>query len=454
MVPADRILEEALKHEVDMIGLSGLITPSLDEMVFVAGEMERRGFSMPLLIGGATTSRTHTAVKIEPAYARGSTTYVTDASRAVGVVSGLMSPTERPKAEAETRSEYVRIREQFARGQEAKNRTPIAAARANRFQFDWSAYTPPKPSFLGPRPVSYDLAELARYIDWTPFFATWELIGHYPAILDDDVVGSAARELFADAQAMLKKIVDERWYEAKGVVGFWPANADGDDVVLYTDENRTTERARLHTLRQQMPKSGDRANVAMSDFIAPIGGPADYVGGFAVTAGLGEEAVAARFKAAGDDYSAILATALADRLAEAFAEALHHRVRAEYWGFVPDEPFDLAFMIAEKFQGIRPAPGYPMQPDHTEKAVLFDILDAAAATGIELTESYAMNPPASVSGLYFANPAAHYFGVGKIERDQVADYARRKGMTLAQTERWLAPILNYEPTRPSAAAAA
>jgi len=453
MVPADRILDEAVKHKVDIVGLSGLITPSLDEMVFVAGEMERRGFSIPLLIGGATTSRTHTAVKIEPAYARGSTTYVTDASRAVGVVSGLLSPTERPKAEAETRAEYVRIREQFTRSQEAKVRTPLAAARAKRFHIDWQLYQPPKPSFIGARTFGpYDLAKLARYIDWTPFFATWELVGPYPAILQDDVVGEAARALFADAQEMLAKIVAERWYEARGVVGFWPANADGDDIVLWTDETRKAERARLFTLRQQMSRAEGRANLALADFIAPIGGPADYIGGFAVTAGHGEAAIAERFKAAGDDYSAILAASLADRLAEAFAEALHHRVRTELWGYAPDEGFDLDALIAEKYRGIRPAPGYPSQPDHTEKATLFQLLGATAAAGIELTESFAMNPPSSVSGLYLANPAAHYFGVGKIERDQAADYARRKGWTLAEAERWLAPILNYEPTRPAAAA--
>jgi 5-methyltetrahydrofolate--homocysteine methyltransferase len=453
MVPADRILDEAVKHEVDIVGLSGLITPSLDEMVFVAGEMERRGFSIPLLIGGATTSRTHTAVKIEPAYRRGSTTYVTDASRAVGVVSGLMSPTERPKVEAETRAEYIRIREQFTRSQEAKVRTPIGAARANRFPIDWTSYAPPKPSFLGVRRFGpYDLGELARYIDWTPFFATWELVGRYPAILEDDVVGEAARALFADAQAMLKRIVDERWFEARGVAGLWPANADGDDIIVWTDETRSAERARLFTLRQQMPRGEGRANLALADFIAPVGAHADYIGGFAVTAGHGELQAAARFKAAGDDYSAILATALADRLAEAFAEALHHKVRTELWGYAPDEGFDLGALIGEKYRGIRPAPGYPAQPDHTEKATLFRLLDAAAASGIELTESFAMNPPASVSGLYFAHPEAHYFGVGKIERDQVQDYARRKGWDVAEAERWLAPILNYEPTRAAAAA--
>jgi len=452
MVPADRILDEAVKQEVDIVGLSGLITPSLDEMVFVAGEMERRGFSIPLLIGGATTSRTHTAVKIEPAYRRGSTTYVTDASRAVGVVSSLISATERPRVEAETRAEYVRIREQFARGQEAKVRTPIAAARTNAFRTDWQTYLPPKPNLIGTRVFSpYDLGDLSRYIDWTPFFASWELVGRYPAILEDDVVGEAARDLFADAQVMLKQIVDERWYEARGVAGLWPANADGDDIVVWTDETRTVERARLCTLRQQMAKAEGRANVAMADFISPIGGPPDWVGGFAVTAGHGELAIAAKFKAAGDDYSAILAAALADRLAEAFAEAMHRWVRTELWGYVPDEPWDLDFMIGEKWRGIRPAPGYPCQPDHTEKLTLFSLLDATAATGIELTESLAMTPPAAVSGLYLSSPRAHYFGGGKIERDQVADYARRKGWDVATAERWLAPILNYEPVRAAAA---
>jgi 5-methyltetrahydrofolate--homocysteine methyltransferase len=452
MVPADRILDAAVEHKVDIVGLSGLITPSLDEMVFVAGEMERRGFSIPLLIGGATTSRTHTAVKIEPAYKRGSTTYVTDASRAVGVVAGLISATERPRAEAETRAEYVRIREQFTRSQAAKVRTPIAAARANGMRTDWQTYLPPKPTFTGTRVFApYDLAELERYFDWSPFFQAWELAGRYPMILEDDVVGEAARGLFVDARAMLKQIIAERWYEARGVVGLWPANADGDDIVIWTDETRKIERARLCTLRQQMPKAEGRANVAMSDFVSPIGGPPDWVGGFAVTGGHGELEIAAKFKAAGDDYSAIVATALADRFAEAFAEALHRKVRTELWGFVPDEPFDLDFMIAEKYRGIRPAPGYPSQPDHTEKLTLFSLLDATAATGIELTEGMAMTPPAAVSGLYFSSPHAHYFGVGKIERDQVADYARRKGWDLARAERWLAPILNYEPVRAAAA---
>ncbi len=446
MVPADRILDEAVKHKVDIVGLSGLITPSLDEMVFVASEMQRRGFSIPLLIGGATTSRTHTAVKIEPAYARGSTTYVLDASRAVGVVSGLLSSTEKDKVEAATREEYVRIREQFGRAQEAKVRTPLAAARANRFSIDWQTWRAPTPRMLGVKAFqAWDLADLARHIDWTPFFSAWELTGRYPAILEDDVVGEAARSLFDDAQVMLKQIIDERWFEARGVAGLFPANADGDDIVVWTDETRTVERARLHTLRQQMAKGEGRGHAALADFIAPAG--ADYIGGFAVTAGHGEADVAARFKAAGDDYSAILAAALADRLAEAFAEALHRKVRTELWGYAPDEPFDLDALLAETYQGIRPAPGYPAQPDHTEKRTLFDLLHAEAATGMALTESFAMSPASSVSGLYFANPAAHYFGVGKIERDQVADYAGRKGWDVKTAERWLSPILNYEPAR-------
>ncbi len=446
MVPADRILDEAERVKADIVGLSGLITPSLDEMVFVASEMQRRGFSVPLLIGGATTSRTHTAVKIEPAYQAGSTTYVLDASRAVGVVSGLLSPTDKCKVEAATRDEYVRIREQFGRAQEAKVRTPLPAARANRFSIDWQAWRAPTPSFLGTRVFSsWDLADLVRYIDWTPFFSAWELTGRYPAILEDDVVGEAARDLFADAQVMLAKIVDERWFEARGVVGLWPANADGDDIVLWTDDSRTRERARLHTLRQQMAKGEGRGHAALADFVAPAG--ADYIGGFAVTAGHGEAEIAARFKAAGDDYSAILASALADRLAEAFAEALHHKVRTELWGYAQDEQFDIDVLLSEKYQGIRPAPGYPAQPDHTEKGTLFALLDAEAATGIALTESFAMSPASSVSGLYFAHPDAHYFGVGKVERDQVADYAVRKGWDARTAERWLSPILNYEPGR-------
>jgi 5-methyltetrahydrofolate--homocysteine methyltransferase len=445
MVPADRILDEAQRVNADIVGLSGLITPSLDEMAFLASEMERRGFKVPLLIGGATTSKTHTAVKIAPRYS-GSTTYVLDASRAVGVVSNLLSPTERDKTIAATAAEYVKVREQFARGQTNRARATIQEARDNAFTPDWTVYDPPKPTFLGTKVFApYDLPELRRHIDWSPFFASWELVGRFPQILEDDVVGKAATDLYADAERMLDRILQEGLLEARGVVGFWPANADGDDVVVYTDETRTTELARLHTLRQQMVKTGDQRNVAMSDFIAPVGTKPDWIGAFAVTAGHGENELARQFKEAGDDYSAILATALADRLAEAFAEALHRKVRTELWGYAPDEPFDIDTLIAEKYRGIRPAPGYPAQPDHTEKATLFKLLSAEDGAGMQLTESYAMTPPASVSGLYFAHPESHYFGVGRIERDQVEDYARRKGWDLRTAERWLAPILSYEP---------
>jgi 5-methyltetrahydrofolate--homocysteine methyltransferase len=446
MVPCDRILDEAIAHNVDIVGLSGLITPSLDEMVYVASEMERRGMTMPLLIGGATTSKTHTAVKISQRYPSGSTTYVLDASRAVGVVSNLLSPTEKSKFLADTAADYERVRAQFARGQGNRARATLQEARDNAFTPDWTTYDPPKPTFLGTRTFApYDLPELRRHIDWTPFFASWELVGRFPAILEDDVVGKAATDLYEDAQRMLDRILQEGLLEARGVVGFWPANADGDDVIVYADEDRTTELARLHTLRQQMLKTGDGANVAMADFIAPVETKPDYIGGFAVTAGHGELAQAKAFKDAGDDYSAILFTALADRLAEAFAEALHRKVRTELWGYAPDEAFDIDTLVAEQYRGIRPAPGYPMQPDHTEKATLFELLSATDAAGIELTESFAMNPPAAVSGVYFAHPEAHYFGVGRIEKDQVADYAKRKGWDLRTAERWLAPILNYEP---------
>ncbi len=444
MVPADRILDAAVEHKVDIVGLSGLITPSLDEMVFVASEMERRAFDIPLLIGGATTSRTHTAVKIEPAYSRGSTTYVVDASRAVSVVSGLLSKDDRALNEAATREEYVRIREQYARSQDTKARAPIDQARANRWRPTEGAPLPPTPSFIGTRTFdAWNLADLAGHIDWTPFFASWELIGRYPQILEDDIVGEAARDLFKDAQAMLKRIIDEKWFTARGVVGFWPANARGDDIVVWTDAERTTELARFHTLRQQIAKANGKPNLALSDFVSEDG--ADHIGAFAVTAGHGELEIARRFREAGDDYSAILATALADRLAEAFAERLHKQVRTELWGYAPDEATSVQDLIEEKYLGIRPAPGYPAQPDHTEKATLFRILNAREAAGMDLTDSYAMTPPASVSGLYFGHPGSHYFGVGKIDRDQVADYASRKGWDVTTAERWLAPILNYTP---------
>jgi len=447
MVPVQKILDTARERKVDIIGLSGLITPSLDEMCHVAAEMEREGFDLPLLIGGATTSRVHTAVKISPNYHKSQAIYVTDASRAVGVVSSLMSPEGRPKAIAKVREEYARMADSYARGQAEKARTSIADARANRLKLDWAVYTPPKPTFLATRAFkAYDLAELARYIDWTPFFHAWELKGTFPRILDDDKYGEAARNLYDDARAMLKQLIDEKWLTANGAVGFWPANSLGDDIELYADDRRTKRIAVLHTLRQQMARDGSRANLALADFVAPKEtGFADYVGSFAVTAGIGEEEVARRFERANDDYSKIMIKALADRLAEAFAEALHEKVRRELWAYAPGEKLSNEQLIAEDYAGIRPAPGYPAQPDHTEKGTLFALLDAEKAAGIKLTESYAMWPAAAVSGLYFSHPESRYFGVGKIGRDQVADYAGRKGWSIEETERWLGTILNYDP---------
>ncbi|HKA64565.1 MAG TPA: methionine synthase, partial [Methyloceanibacter sp.] len=448
MVPAQKILDTAKERKVDIIGLSGLITPSLDEMCHVAAEMEREGFDLPLLIGGATTSRVHTAVKISPNYHRSQAIYVTDASRAVGVVSSLMSPEERPKAIALVREEYARMAESHARGRAEKARTSIADARAKALKLDWKTYTPPKPTFLGTRAFkSYDLAELARYIDWTPFFHAWELRGAYPRILQDDKYGEAARHLFDDTQAILKQLIAEKWLKANAVVGFWPANSIGDDIELYTDDSRSKVLATLHTLRQQMARDGDKANLALADFVAPKdSGLADYIGGFAVTAGIGEEDVARRFERANDDYSKIMVKALADRLAEAFAEALHETVRREFWAYAPNEKLSNEELIAEKYPGIRPAPGYPAQPDHTEKRTLFKLLDAET-TGLKLTESCAMWPAAAVSGLYFSHPESRYFGVGKIGRDQVEDYGGRKGWPVEEAERWLGPILNYDPKR-------
>jgi 5-methyltetrahydrofolate--homocysteine methyltransferase len=455
MVPAQKILDTAREMKADIIGLSGLITPSLDEMCHVAAEMEREGFDLPLLIGGATTSRVHTAVKISPNYRRSQAIYVTDASRAVGVVSSLMSPEERPKTIAKVREEYRTMAESYVRGQAEKRRTSLADARANRLKLDWSAYTPPKPSFLGTRSFTgYDLAELARYIDWTPFFHAWELNGTYPRILKDDKYGEAARHLFDDAQAMLKQLIAEKWLTANAVVGFWPANSVGDDIELYTDETRAKRLATLHTIRQQMARDEGKPNLSLADFIAPKeSGVADYIGGFAVTAGIGEEDVARRFERANDDYSKIMVKALADRLAEAFAEALHAKVRRELWAYAPEEKLTNDELIAEAYVGIRPAPGYPAQPDHTEKRTLFELLEAEQATGLKLTESFAMWPAAAVSGLYFAHPESRYFGVGKIGRDQVADYAERKGWSVGEAERWLAPILNYDPKLMAEAAA-
>jgi 5-methyltetrahydrofolate--homocysteine methyltransferase len=457
MVPAAKILEAAKREKADIIGLSGLITPSLDEMCFVAAEMEREGFDCPLLIGGATTSRVHTAVKISPNYAKGQAIYVLDASRAVGVVSKLLSETDRGAYVNEIRNEYVKVRENHVRNEAAKKRISLAASRANKFKIDWSAYQPPKPSFLGTRAFTeYPLAELVPYIDWTPFFQTWELVGRYPAILKDNKVGAEAQKLFNDAQDMLKRMVAEKWVRASGVVGFWPANSHGDDITLFTDESRKHELATLYTLRQQIARDPgrDRAHTALADFIAPKDtGVADYIGGFAVTTGHGEEEALAKHIKATDDYSSIMLKALCDRLAEAFAERLHARVRRELWGYAASETLSNEDLILEKYRGIRPAPGYPAQPDHTEKGMLWRLMDVEKAAGIQLTESYAMWPGAAVSGLYLAHPDSHYFGVGKVERDQVEDYAARKGWTIAETERWLAPVLNYDPHQVREAAA-
>jgi 5-methyltetrahydrofolate--homocysteine methyltransferase len=451
MVPATKILETARERRVDIIGLSGLITPSLDEMAHVAAEMEREGFDMPLLIGGATTSRVHTAVKIHPRYERGQTIYVTDASRAVGVVSNLLSREAKAPFVADIRDEYARLADAHARSEAAKRRIKLADARANAPKIDWQSYAPPRPSFLGTRTFpSWDLADLRRYIDWTPFFQTWEMKGRFPKILDDEAQGPAARQLYADAQAMLDRIVAEKWFEPKAVIGFWRANAVGDDVRLYADEDRRQELATFFTLRQQRAKRENQANVALADFVAPEGTP-DYLGGFVVTAGIEEVEIARRFERANDDYSAILVKALADRIAEAFAEAMHERVRREFWGYAPDESFTPEELITEAYAGIRPAPGYPAQPDHTEKATLFRLLDAENNTGVSLTESYAMWPGSSVSGLYFAHPGSYYFGVAQVERDQVEDYALRKNMTVEEVERWLGPILNYIPVKLDAA---
>jgi 5-methyltetrahydrofolate--homocysteine methyltransferase len=445
MVPCAKILETARREGVDIIGLSGLITPSLEEMAFVAREMDREGFTLPLLIGGATTSRVHTAVKIEPHY-HGPTVQVQDASRAVGVAASLLSDSLREGFTTGVREEYRVLREQRGRRSAPERRQPLADARRNRLAIDWTGVTPPVPCTLGLTVLDdYPLEDLVVRIDWTPFFQAWELRGHYPAILEDAEVGPAATGLYRDAQALLDRIVRERLLRARAVLGLFRANAVGDDIDLYADDARRERLAVIHTLRQQMPKPPGRPNLALADFVAPREtGVPDYMGAFAVTAGHGIDALVEGFRAANDDYSAILAKALADRLAEAFAERLHERVRREYWGYAPEEALDNAALIHEEYQGIRPAPGYPACPDHTEKRVLFDLLDAEANAGIVLTESCAMVPTAAVSGYYFWHPRSQYFGVGKIGRDQVEEYAARKGMDIAETERWLAPNLNYE----------
>ncbi|HEY1329467.1 MAG TPA: methionine synthase [Casimicrobiaceae bacterium] len=439
MVPAQKILATARELSADAVGLSGLITPSLEEMAHVASEMQREGFSLPLLIGGATTSRVHTAVKIAPNYRNGPTVYVPDASRAVGVTTSLLSEEQRAGYVKEVAADYERIRAQHA-GKSGPKLVSLAAARANGFHVDWSAYAPPAPSFLGPRPFrNADLAEIARFIDWGPFFQAWELAGAFPAILDDPVVGEVARNLHAEGQAMLARIVEGRWLTANGVAGIWPANARGDDIVLWSDETRATPALVWHNLRQQNERPPGKPNYCLSDFVAPEG-MRDYVGAFAVTAGIGVEQKVAEFKAKNDDYSALMVQALGDRLAEAFAEWLHRAVRHELWGYAPDEALDNAALIREEYRGIRPAPGYPACPDHAVKAPLFELVQADRL-GMSVTDSYAMWPAASVSGFYLAHPESRYFAVGRIGQDQLEDFARRAGIGVDDARRRLAPNL-------------
>ena len=505
MVPADKILKTAVEEKVDVIGLSGLITPSLDEMVHVAKEMQRLGLNIPLLIGGATTSKTHTAVKVEPQYRNAPVVHVLDASRSVAVVSSLLTQNqaEREAFMANVKKEYDQIRVQRAGRQSAKQYLSLAQARANKPNLDWAGYNPPRPRFTGIKTFDhYSLEELSAYIDWTPFFQSWQLAGKFPAILEDEVVGAEARKLYRDAQAMLRRIIDGGWLQARAVIGLFPANSvNDDDITVYTDDSRTQVLATLHHLRQQNVKAAGQANYCLSDFVAPVmqsspfersegarhgappappeggsgaprpgstdyslssgptdaqgsaplpptggdgGGTPDFIGAFAVTAGIGIEEHVARFEAEHDDYSAILLKALADRLAEAFAERLHERVRREFWGYADDEHLGNDDLIAEKYRGVRPAPGYPACPEHTEKRTLWQLLDPENNAGIRLTESCAMYPTAAVSGWYFSHPESKYFGLGQIGKDQVEDYARRKGMSTAEAERWLAPVLNYD----------
>ncbi|MFC5437877.1 methionine synthase [Rhodanobacter umsongensis] len=445
MVPAQKILETAIAEKADMIGLSGLITPSLEEMSQVAREMQRQDFHIPLLIGGATTSRAHTALKIEPHYKAG-TVWVKDASRAVGVAQSLVSKDLVGDFLEKVRLEYADVRERHRNRGPGKKLVSLEKARDQRFRCDWASYDPPQPNRPGVTVFDdYDLSTIRRYIDWTPFFQAWELAGHYPAILTDAVVGPQASELFRDAQAMLDRIIAEKWLTARAVIGLWPAANIGDDVEVYTDTSRTKRLARLCSLRQQADKPPERPNLCLADFITPkeFDKP-DWIGGFAVTAGLGIEEHLARFHADYDDYSSIILKALADRLAEAFAEHMHERVRKEFWGFVPDESLDNDALIAENYRGIRPAPGYPACPEHTEKATLFKLLDVTRNTGIELTEGFSMYPAAAVSGWYYSHPGSQYFVVGRLGKDQVEDYARRKEWTLAEAERWLSSNLDYE----------
>jgi 5-methyltetrahydrofolate--homocysteine methyltransferase len=436
MVAAEKILDTAIEMNVDIIGLSGLITPSLDEMVYVASEMQRRGMTQPLMIGGATTSPAHTAVKVDPVIKCAPVIHVSDASRAVGIVSSLLNAEDKPALVAQTQARYQRLRESRKDGP-PKPRLPIAEARAAALKLDWGTYERPVPSYSGVRAFDdIDLATLARYIDWTPYFAAWDLAGKYPAILTDKIVGEAASGLWRDTEVMMQRLVGEAWFRPKAVVGFWRANSRVDDILLETGDT-------FHTLRQQMVKDNERANFALSDFIAPEG--EDWIGGFCVTSGPEVEAIAADFAAKGDDYSSIMVKALADRFAEATAEYMHERVRREFWAYAPDEALQATDLIGEKYRGIRPAPGYPSQPEHTEKETLFRLLEVENRIGVSLTSSFAMTPASSVSGMYFAHPGSLYFAVGRIERDQVEDYAGRKGWDMRTAERWLSPILNYDP---------
>lgn len=447
MVHTEKILQTAIDEKVDVIGLSGLITPSLDEMVHVAKEMERRGMKTPLLIGGATTSRIHTAVKIDPNYS-GAIIHVLDASRSVPVVSNLLNgnEVEREKYVQSFKDEYEKLRDDYAKRKSDKTVIKIEKARENKLKIDWAKTKIKKPNKTGVTILKgFSLETLRHYIDWTPFFMTWELKGKYPSIFEDKSVGPEAKKLFDDANKLLDKVVSEKLLTANGIIGLFPANTIGfDDIEIYSDETRKVVKSVLHTLRQQLQKSEGEPNIALADYIAPKeSGVEDYIGMFAVTVGIGVEKIVEQFEKDHDDYNSIMIKAIADRLAEAFAEHLHELVRKDYWGYVKDESYSNTELIKEYYVGIRPAPGYPAQPDHTEKPIIFSLLDVEKNTGIKLTDSMAMHPAASVSGLYFSHPDAKYFSVGKIEKDQVLDYHKRKGMSAEEIEKWLSPILNY-----------
>ena len=446
MVPAEKIIKEAIAQEVDIIGLSGLITPSLDEMVHMAKEMQRQGVMLPLMVGGATTSKVHTALKIEPNLKGNQVVHVPDASRAVGVAQNLLSEEHRAGFVDGLKDEYERIRVERAKHGKVHKTLEIEKARDNKVAIEWEGYTPEKPTFLGLKTFDdYNLADLVDRIDWTPFFSAWELAGRYPRILDDEVIGEEAKKLFADGQAMLKQILDEQWLEARGVIGFFPANSVGDDLEVYTDDTRENVAHVLHNLRQQDVKKGTQPNYCLSDYIAPKEtGTPDYIGAFAVTTGHKIDVKIAEFEADNDDYQSIMLKVLADRLAEAFAEHMHERVRKEFWGYEVDEDLDNDALIREKYRGIRPAPGYPACPDHTEKATLWEMLEPGENAGMTITESFAMLPTAAVSGWYYAHPQSRYFPVTRIQKDQVDEYAERKELDLITTERWLAPILGYD----------